>query len=116
CEGMQGWTPGADTVCATAQIRIDEGPEEGQTTEVILNAAQYASGVSEGTRIKMYRTPMPEGPGIYQFADFERSTPLIVFLVVFAVAVIAVARFRGFMGLVGLGFAAVIISQFMFPA
>src|SRR5690606_30905702 len=61
CEGMQGWTPGADTVCATAQIRIDEGPEEGQTTEVILNAAQYASGVSGGTRITMYRTPMPEG-------------------------------------------------------
>lgn len=116
CEGMQGWTPGADTICATVQVRIDEGPESGQSTELILNAAQYASGVSEGTQIKMYRTPMPEGPGIYQFADFERSTPLIVFLVAFAVAIIAVARFRGFMGLVGLGFAAVIISQFMFPA
>lgn len=116
CEGMQGWSPGTETTCANIQVRVDEGPEEGQVTEVVMNSAQYSSGVSEGTRVKLYRTPMPDGPGIYQFADFERSTPLIVFLLVFAVAVVAIARFRGFMGLVGLGFAAVIISKFMFPA
>lgn len=116
CDGQTGSVPGVDSVCATAQVRVDEGPEEGQVVEVIFTSAQYASGVSPGTEVKMFRTPLPDGSGVYQFSDFSRSTPLIVFVALFCVAVVAVARFRGFMGLVGLGFAAVIITQFMFPA
>jgi hypothetical protein len=41
---------------------------------------------------------------------------LIVFTVLFAVAVVAVARWRGFASLVGLAFAGFVLVKFMFPA
>src|SRR5699024_5938896 len=71
CDGQVGSVPGVDSLCATAQVRVDEGPEEGQIVEVIFTAAQYASGVTPGTKVKMFRTPLPDGTGIYQFSDFE---------------------------------------------
>jgi len=116
CDGMPGSIPDVESTCATAQVRVDEGVDAGRVVPILLTAPQYASGVDPGTKIKMVRTPLEDGTGDFQFSDFERSVPLIFFLVVFVVAVVAIARFRGFMSLVGLGFAAVVMTQYMFPA
>ena len=67
--------------------------------------------------IKLVRVPPADGqPAQYQFSDFERRTPLIAFALIFAAVVIAVARWRGFASLIGLGFAGFILVKFMFPA
>ena len=67
--------------------------------------------------IRLVRVPPADGqPAQYQFSDFERRTPLIAFALIFAAVVIAVARWRGFASLIGLGFAAFILVKFMFPA
>ncbi len=60
--------------------------------------------------------PAADQPAQYQFSDFERSTPLLVVGVIFAIVVIGVARWRGFAALIGLGFAGFILVTFMFPA
>ena len=60
--------------------------------------------------------PSGDQPAQYQFSDFERSTPLLVMALIFAVVVIVVARWRGFAALLGLGFAGFILVTFMFPA
>ncbi|MFW6597881.1 YibE/F family protein [Propionibacteriaceae bacterium Y2011] len=116
CDGEVGSVPGVESTCASGEVQVTEGPEKDSIVQVEFTAAHYASGVKEGTKVKLFRIPLPDGGAAYQFADFERSTPLIVFILGFCVAVVVVARFRGFMGLVGLGFAAVVITQFMFPA
>ena len=68
-------------------------------------------------RVTLIRIPPIDGqPAQYQFSDFERSIPLIVIAVAFALAVIIVARWRGFAALLGLGFAGFILVKFMFPA
>ena len=90
---------------------------QGQAVTVPLTDAIFSSGVEVGQVIKLIRVPPADDrPAEYQFSDFERSTPLIVFTVLFAVAVIAVARWRGFASLIGLAFAGFILVKFMFPA
>lgn len=117
CEGMIGSTPGVDDqTCATVAAELREGPEEGQIIEVPLNNAVYSSGTEVGQKIKLLRLPVEGQPASYQFSDFERSTPLLVLTGAFAVAVVAVARWRGLASLIGLGFAGFILVKFMFPA
>jgi uncharacterized membrane protein len=118
CDGLPGSTPGvSDLQCAEAVAELLEGDDKGLAVSVPLTEAVYSSGVEVGQVIKLTRVPpMEEQPAQYQFADFERRTPLIVFTVLFALVVVVVARWRGFASLIGLGFAGFILVKFMFPA
>ena len=120
CQGQAGSTPGQDqAACATITVELLEGPEKGQKVDVVLTAAQYGSGVKVGQKVKLFRVPAAQGAdgkASYQFSDFDRSVPLIALVVAFAIAVIAVARWRGFASLIGLAFAGFILIKFMFPA
>ena len=118
CDGLSGSTPGTTTTrCANAVSSLLEGDDKGKSVTVPLTDAVFSSGVKVGQVIKLIRVP-PAGdqPAQYQFSDFERRAPLIVFTVIFALVVIAVARWRGFASLLGLGFAGFILVKFMFPA
>jgi uncharacterized membrane protein len=118
CEGLSGSTPGAtDARCADVTSELLEGGDQGKAVTVPITAAIYSSGVEVGQVIKLVRVP-PAGdqPAQYQFSDFQRSTPLLVVAVIFALVVIVVARWRGFAALIGLGYAGVVLVTFMFPA
>lgn len=52
----------------------------------------------------------------YQFADFERTPVLVIAFVVFAIAVIALGRWRGVAALAGLGATLIIIVLWLLPA
>jgi uncharacterized membrane protein len=118
CEGLSGSTPGTtDARCADVTSELLEGGDKGKAVTVPITAAIYSSGVEVGQVIKLVRVP-PAGdqPAQYQFSDFQRSTPLLVVALIFALVVIVVARWRGFAALIGLGFAGFVLVTFMFPA
>lgn len=52
----------------------------------------------------------------YSFSDFERRTPLLVLLLIFAGAVIAVGRVRGVLALLGLAVSLSVVIGFVLPA
>ena len=118
CDGLAGSTPGvSDTRCATITAQVLEGAGQGATTSVPLTQAIASSGVEVGQVVKLIRVPPADGQSAqYQFSDFERRVPLLVFALIFAVVVVAVARWRGLASLLGLGFAGFILVKFMFPA
>ena len=118
CEGLAGSTPGVGSqVCANLTVEILEGEDRGLSAVVPVNDVVYSSGATVGERVVLVRVPPTGGePAAYQFSEFERRTPLLVITLAFCAAVVVVARWRGFASLVGLGFAAVILVQFMFPA
>lgn len=118
CEGLSGSTPGVtDSRCANVSASLLEGDDKGLVVTVPLTDALYSSGTEVGQVIKLIRVPPTDGqPAQYQFSDFERGTPLLLLTLIFAVVVVAVARWRGFASLVGLGFAGFILVKFMFPA
>jgi uncharacterized membrane protein len=114
CGGQPGSTPGSGETCARLTVHVDEGPDAGQHTNVPIPGAVYRSGVDTGDEVVLIRVPGQGQPG-YQFYDFERSLPLGVIAAIFALVVIAVARFRGLAALVGLGFAYLILGKFLLP-
>ena len=118
CEGLAGSTPGvSDTHCANVTAELLEGDDKGKAVTVPLTDAIYASGVRIGQQIQLIRVPPNEGqPAQYQFSDFVRGIPMLVIALLFAAAIIAVARWRGFASLLGLVFAGFILVKFMFPA
>ncbi len=118
CDGLPGSTPDVSELnCAEVVAELLEGDDKGLAVSVPLTEAVYSSGVEAGQVIKLTRVPeIEDQPAQYQFADFERRTPLIVLTVIFAIAVVAVARWRGFASLIGLVFAGFILVKFMFPA
>ena len=116
CEGQIGTFPGDTSICATVTVVVDDGPDAGSTQQFELSAPVYQSGASPGDKVRMYRVPLEGSTGaVYSFVDFERSFPLLFFVALFAVLVVAVARLRGFLALIGLGFAFWILIEFMMP-
>jgi uncharacterized membrane protein len=116
CDGVSGSTTDDLSKCGRLTIRLDEGPEKGQEVTVTVTAAVYGSGISKGTGVTLYRTPIESADPGYQFADFQRTLPMIALTALFVVAVVAVARLRGAIAVAGLAFAGFVMTQFMFPA
>jgi uncharacterized membrane protein len=56
------------------------------------------------------------GTRIYSFDDYIRDTPLIALGAVFAVVLVAVARWRGLTALIGLAIAYLVLVYFLLPA
>ncbi|HET7724856.1 MAG TPA: YibE/F family protein [Propionibacteriaceae bacterium] len=116
CDAVSGSATGDGSKCGQLTVRLDEGPEKGQSVQVTVTAAVYASGVTPGTGVTLYRTPIKGGEPGYQFADFQRTLPMVALAILFVAAVIAVARWRGALAVAGLAFSGFILTQFMFPA
>jgi uncharacterized membrane protein len=110
-----GVDPAVPQTCANAVMEILEAPGEGDFVQVELPPEVVASGVSEGDTLVLTRDGGAEGGAAYNFFDYERDTPIVVLALAFAVVVGLVARLRGLLSLVGLGFAFFILFRFVLP-
>ncbi|WP_226437397.1 YibE/F family protein [Rhodococcus yananensis] len=111
-------TPPANAAfeCERSIVDIESGPNAGTRTllEVIPGPGQPE--LQAGDDIRLVRQTDPSGTTQYSFYDFARGLPLTVIVAVFAVVIVAVARWRGFRALVGLGVAFGVLVVFMLPA
>jgi uncharacterized membrane protein len=104
--------------CGRIHATVDEGPDRGTDVVVDVPPQVSDSGLGEGDRIELVSHPeQPDGSG-GRFAYFgtDRSTPLWTLLIAFVVVVVAIARLRGVMALLGLGFASAVVFVFALPA
>jgi len=81
------------------EIRDQHPPKVGDTLRLV-----YFDGSAEGTTVSA------------TFIDFDRTLPLGLLAALYAVVVIAVARWRGLRAILGLGFSFALMGLFMFPA
>jgi len=103
--------PTVDGDCAHIEAHTDEG-----TATFDLDSARYKAGIDVGDHVTLLRLA-PEGQqASYEFIDFRRGLPLTALAIVFAVLVVAVARWRGLFALVGIGVTLLALTQFMLPA
>jgi uncharacterized membrane protein len=111
-----GTDPLASQTCTTARIRLDEGPDEGGTIELPEEADTTGVRLEVGDRIVLAYYP-DAGEGFeYAYADRERRMPLLVLAAVFAVAVVALGRWKGLRALAGVGVSLAILAAFILPA
>jgi uncharacterized membrane protein len=75
-----------------------------------------ASPIRDGDAILVDISAQDGGDPLIFFYDFERSTPLLLLLLVFVTAIIVLGRWRGAGALAGLAASLVVIVVFLLPA
>ncbi|MCW2769213.1 MAG: YibE/F family protein [Aeromicrobium sp.] len=97
--------------CAHVAARTSRG-----SATFDLDAARYSAGISPGDQIKVITVQRDGQAATYEFLDFRRGLPLTALAALFAVLVIAIARWRGLFALVGIGVTLLALTKFMLPA
>jgi uncharacterized membrane protein len=107
--------PGAGISCTTAEIRLLEGPDEGET-RTIEEPVQGGPELRAGDRIVVAYYAGAGEAFEYSWADQERQSQLLLLAAVFAVAVIALGGWKGARALAGVGVSLAVLTAFILPA
>jgi len=122
CPGFQNQT------CQRATIELQTGPDEGDTSELVLGATAIDPELDVGDELRVtpsVEAPLIQPPGAeggaaavseYALSDFERRSPMLLLALVFAALVIAFGRLRGALSLLGLGISLGVVLLFVVPA
>ena len=102
--------------CIQSLIAIDSGPNKGANTLLEFGGGPGQPNLAVGDDVRVSRQVDPNGTTTYSFYDFERTWPLIALAAVFAVAIVAIAHWRGLRALVGIVVAFVVLVTFLLPA
>jgi uncharacterized membrane protein len=106
---------GVSRQCLIAHTQPDRGGAE-VPVEVTPEIAK-SHGVRAGDRIRYLNLSGVAAAGsLYLFADFVRTVPMVLLALLYAVVVIAVARWRGLRSVIGLGGAYAVLAAFVLPA
>jgi uncharacterized membrane protein len=107
--------PGAGR-CIQTLVAIDSGPNAGAKTLLESSPGPSQPHFAPGDRVRLARQVDDQGATSYAFYDFERGWPLVALAIVFAVVIVAVARWRGLLALVGIVVAFLVLVVFLLPA
>ena len=111
-----GALPGVDLTCRAVSARLEDGPEKGQTTTLDITEGPDQPTLRAGDKVVLGRAADPGAEVAYYFSDYQRRTPLLLLGLLFAVAVVGLARWRGALALVGLGLSLLVLVRFVLPA
>ncbi|MGO4491119.1 YibE/F family protein [Arthrobacter sp. 2YAF22_2] len=117
-DSAQGAAPGQGSQCSFAYTEPDKG---GNPVKVVINPDVAKShGVKIGDNIRYLNLSKAQGASAqgtpaYVFVDFVRTLPIVLLAILYAVVVIAVARWRGLRALIGLAGAYTVLVTFILP-
>jgi uncharacterized membrane protein len=108
--------------CQLVKARIESGEETGKHIEIQLGAGGLDPDVDPGDKIRVAKAPKPPkgAPAVagtgYTLYDFERRGPMLILAALFALVVLAFARWRGALSLAGLAISLALVLVFVVPA
>jgi uncharacterized membrane protein len=102
--------------CIQSVVAIDSGPNSGARTLLEFSGGPGQPTLAAGDQIRIFRQVDQQGVTSYGFYDYERGWPLTILAVIFAVVIVAVARWRGLRALAGIVIAFAVLVVFMLPA
>jgi uncharacterized membrane protein len=109
--------PNVKDQCDEATVELTSGPDKGQVVPIqVPKSGQTSIPVKAGQSIMLGVQDAPTVADRYSYVDHDRTKPLLWLAVVFAVAVVALSRWRGFAALIALAVTAVMLTQFILPA
>jgi uncharacterized membrane protein len=111
----QAGTPGSGQ-CVETLVAIDSGPNAGANTLLEFSPGPGQPQFAAGDHIRVSRQVDDKGATSYAFYDFERGWPLVGLAIAFAVVIVAVARWRGLLAMVGIVVAFLVLVVFLLPA
>jgi uncharacterized membrane protein len=102
--------------CVQSLVTIDSGPNKGANTLLEFSPGPGQPSLAVGDDIRISRQVDQNGVTSYAFFDFERTWALVGLAAVFAVVIVAVARWRGLRAMVGIVVAFGVLTVFLLPA
>jgi uncharacterized membrane protein len=112
-----GTTPDAELDCSIPQVRLDEGPDAGETIELEPQSEGPGAIVLElDDEVVLGYFPDAQPGFQYSFADYDRGVPLLLLGALFVVAVLALGRLQGLRALLGLVISLGVLVVFVLPA
>jgi uncharacterized membrane protein len=110
-----GFQPSPD--CGNIKVRLVGADQGARGFSVQVPPEVSRSGLRAGDTVQLEKIPATEGqPALYSYSRTDRHVSLLWMALAFAVVVVAVARLRGLMALIGLAFSAFMVVKFMLPA
>lgn len=101
-----------------ARVEVLEGGYQGLVMEMDYGKRQVLSSVvylEEGDKILVTLGARPDGMLTIYFVDFVRATPLVWLTVIFALAILAISRWKGLRSLLSMAFSLFVIIKFIIP-
>ena len=111
CEGTE-----SGEVCLDATVRIDSGPDQGVDVVMAVPFGEGAPVFEPGDAVVIAAADDQPIESRYSLIDRQRAWPLFALAATFALAVIALSRWRGVAALASLALSVVILIVFVLPA
>ena len=113
--------PGQETFrCSEVTVEVTEGPDAGHTFSFEYSTGRNARTLEEDDRVVVARSEQAQGQNgeanKYFFVDFQRESALLLLAGIFAIAVVALGRWRGLAALAGLVISLFVLIKFVLPA
>jgi uncharacterized membrane protein len=116
CGGTADAQVSTNVTCAKVTFRLTQGPDKGQRRTIEFAPSPSTPHLSVGDKVVLNHVKHAQSGFDYTYNDRQRRSVLLWLSVIFAVAVIALGRWRGLAALVGLGASLVVIIKFMMPS
>ncbi|NLE97494.1 MAG: YibE/F family protein, partial [Propionibacterium sp.] len=113
CEGQFEPAVG-ELQCLVFTVDVHGGPDAGSSVEVQVTGPPAQAGLQVGDEIDITRIDTADGP-LYSYKGINRTPVLVVLGLLFVVAVVAVARWKGLFAILGLVFAGAVLIRFIIP-
>lgn len=107
--------PGQDP-CPQLIVDITDGPDKGLRTLLASPNSDGSADVNTGDQVLLSTTTNPDDTRSYSFQDFQRGTPLWIWLVLTLVGICVVGAWRGVRAILGLALTLGVIAVFLLPA
>jgi uncharacterized membrane protein len=103
--------------CNLATVKLTTGADKGKAVPVqVPTGGQVPIPPKAGQPVMLAVVAGATIANRYQYVDHDRTKPLLLLTVIFAIAVVALSRWRGFAALIALAVTAVMLTQFILPA
>ncbi len=112
----RGTTESDGVRCDQVRVRLLAGPDAGERRTLEFPRSPTTPAFVAGDEIVLSYQPDAQPRFQYDFSDRQRRVPLLVLVGVFVLAVVALARIRGLLALVGLAASIAVLLVFLVPA
>ena len=104
-------------VCQIVAVHLTSGRAADDDVEIEISEGPGSPRLAEGDAIVLGRvTGETAGGDTWYFSDYQRKAPLLLLGLLFAAAVVALARWRGLLALAGLAVSLLVLVRFVLPA